>query len=167
MALSCEAQLLDVLGEPDAAIARLREAAGATEARRNAGAFLGWTRQGTPMATLLQRLGPPRKEQPTSWAEELAAAAVGRPDVVAVFSPTTASVRERASTGDQLVPPLLSPREREVLNGLGRGATYADIAATLYVSENTVKTHVSSLYGKLAASRRSEALAVARRLNLL
>ena len=167
VALSCEAQLLDVLGEPDAAIARLREAAGATEARRNAGAFLGWTRQGTPMATLLQRLGPPRKEQPTSWAEELAAAAVGRPDVVAVFSPTTASVRERASTGDELVPPLLSPREREVLNGLGRGATYADIAATLYVSENTVKTHVSSLYGKLGASRRSEALAVARRLNLL
>jgi DNA-binding CsgD family transcriptional regulator len=167
LALSCEAQLLDVLGEPDAAIARLTEAAGTTEVRRNAVPFLGWSRQGTPMATLLQRLGSPREERPTTWAAELAAAADGRPDVVAVFSPTTATVRERESTAVGLVSPLLSPREREVLNGLGRGATYADIAASLFVSENTVKTHVSSLYGKLAASRRSEALAVARRLNLL
>ena len=63
--------------------------------------------------------------------------------------------------------PTLSPREREVLNELARGATYADIAANLFVSENTIKTHVSSLYGKLSVSRRSEALAVARNLHLL
>ena len=63
--------------------------------------------------------------------------------------------------------PSLSAREREVLNELARGATYADIAAELFVSENTVKTHVSSLYGKLAVTRRSEALAVARNLHLL
>ncbi|HRK44447.1 MAG TPA: helix-turn-helix transcriptional regulator [Nocardioides sp.] len=62
---------------------------------------------------------------------------------------------------------MLSPREREVLAELARGSTYADIAAALFVSENTVKTHVSSLYGKLAASRRSEALATARSLHLL
>jgi DNA-binding NarL/FixJ family response regulator len=61
----------------------------------------------------------------------------------------------------------LSPREREVLNELARGSTYADIAAKLFVSENTIKTHVSSLYGKLAVGRRSEALAVARNLHLL
>ena len=42
-----------------------------------------------------------------------------------------------------------------------------DLAARLFVSENTVKTHVSSLYSKLGASRRSEALSVARRLQLL
>ena len=63
--------------------------------------------------------------------------------------------------------PTLSPREREVLNELARGSTYADIAANLFVSENTIKTHVSSLYGKLSVSRRSEALAVARNLHLL
>jgi DNA-binding NarL/FixJ family response regulator len=44
---------------------------------------------------------------------------------------------------------------------------YADIAAALYLSENTVKTHVSSLYGKLGVRRRSDALAVARSLDLL
>jgi DNA-binding CsgD family transcriptional regulator len=61
----------------------------------------------------------------------------------------------------------LSGRERDVLNELARGATYADIARSLFVTENTVKTHVSSLYAKLAAGRRSEALATARRLHLL
>ena len=66
-----------------------------------------------------------------------------------------------------MVVPVLTPRERDVLRELARGATYADIAAQLYVSGNTVKTHVSSLYSKLAATRRSEALATARNLNLL
>jgi DNA-binding CsgD family transcriptional regulator len=55
----------------------------------------------------------------------------------------------------------------EVLNELARGATYAGIASSPFVSENTVKTHVSSLCGKLAVSRRSEALAVARNLHLI
>jgi DNA-binding NarL/FixJ family response regulator len=63
--------------------------------------------------------------------------------------------------------PALSPREREVLAELARGSTYADIAANLFVSENTVKTHVSGLYSKLAVSKRSEALAVARSHGLL
>jgi DNA-binding NarL/FixJ family response regulator len=98
---------------------------------------------------------------------ELSAAASRQPDITSVFAPKTASPRERQDAVDPLVRPVLSPREREVLAELARGATYADIAATLFVSENTVKTHVSSLYGKLAVSRRSEALAVARNLRLL
>ena len=54
-----------------------------------------------------------------------------------------------------------------MLTELARGATYADIAAELYLSENTVKSHISSLYGKLGVARRSEALAVARNRHLL
>ena len=46
-------------------------------------------------------------------------------------------------------------------------STYADIAGNLYLSENTVKTHVSSVYAKLAVNRRSDALAVARTLHLI
>ena len=76
-------------------------------------------------------------------------------------------MRERTNGPDPMFLPELTPREREVLHELARGSTYADIAVNLFVSENTVKTHVSSLYGKLSASRRSEALAVARNLNLL
>ncbi|WP_244929913.1 LuxR C-terminal-related transcriptional regulator [Nocardioides sp. W7] len=163
LALMCEAQLLDALGDPDAAMDRLREAVTATEVRRNAVPFLGWSRQGTPVATLLHRVD----RTDGSWARQVAADGAGRPDIMSLFAPTTATARERSATPSTQVHQALSPREREVLGELARGSTYADIAANLVVSENTVKTHVSSLYGKLAVSRRSEALAVARSLHLL
>ncbi len=164
LALTCEAQLRDVLGDHEAAVDRLREAGLATEVRRNAVPFLGWTHQGTPMAPLLARLDDTVS---TQWLHDLTEAAAERADIATVFAPTTATPRERLTTLDSVVRPTLSPREREVLNELARGSTYADIAAKLFVSENTIKTHVSSLYGKLAVGRRSEALAVARNLHLL
>jgi DNA-binding CsgD family transcriptional regulator len=173
LALSCQAQLLDALGEHDRALDRLREAARLTEVRRNAVPFLGWCRQGTPMQTLLTRLlevtepAPGAPSAAHEWVKGLAAAAAGKADIASMFAPVTPTVQERSAGAALVVPPTLSPREREVLNGLARGARYADIAANLFVSENTVKTHVSSLYGKLAVARRSDALAVARRLHLL
>ncbi len=153
-----------MLGEGDRALELLREATTTTEVRRNAAPFLGWSRQGTPIQTLLGRL---LEQAPTEWVKELADASAGNQDIVTVLAAVTAAPRERARASEHLVRPTLSAREREVLNELARGATYADIAAALFVSENTVKTHVSSLYGKLAVSRRSEALAVARNINLL
>ncbi|MFD6444705.1 LuxR C-terminal-related transcriptional regulator [Promicromonospora sp. NPDC060204] len=164
LALACEAQLLDALGDPSGSQDRLAEAITVTEARRNAAPFLGWTRQGTPVATLLRRLV---ERLAGSWVQELAATAAERPDVTVLYASMTATPRELGEVSLALVPPALSPREREVLNELARGATYADIAAALFVSENTVKTHVSSLYTKLAASRRSEALKIARSFHLL
>jgi ATP/maltotriose-dependent transcriptional regulator MalT len=164
LALVCEAQILDALGEHDTALRRLQEATTATSVRRNAVPFLGWTRHGTPIANLLQRLS----ERSTSpWVNEIADAAAQQADVTAIYATSTATPRERQSVADTRVLPVLSPRERDVLHELARGSTYADIAITLFVSENTVKTHVSSLYSKLAANRRSEALAVARSLRLL
>jgi DNA-binding NarL/FixJ family response regulator len=103
----------------------------------------------------------------SAWARELAAAAAPLPDITTLFRSSTPTSEERRVAADVVVLPALSPREREVLSELARGATYADIAATLYVSENTVKTHVSSLYGKLGVSRRRDALAVARSLHLV
>ncbi|MBL0885130.1 LuxR C-terminal-related transcriptional regulator [Myceligenerans indicum] len=164
IALACEAQLLDALGEPGQAQARLSEAASVTETRRNATPFLGWTRQGTPIDLLLGRLA---QDRDSPWIRELVSAAARQPDIARRYSTLTATPRERRRAGAVPRPPSLSPREREVLDELARGATYADIADALFVSENTVKTHVSSLYGKLAASRRSEALAVARSFHLL
>ena len=164
LALVCQAQLLDTLGHPDDALRVLSEAATATEVRRNAVPFLGWCRQGTPVETLLVRLAA---VSTSKWVHDLVAACHGRPDITSAFAPMTATPRERDAAGPAVVQPMLSPREREVLAELARGSTYADIAAALFVSENTVKTHVSSLYGKLAASRRSEALATARNLHLL
>lgn len=164
LALACHAQLLDALGEPEAALELLAVAATETEVRRNAVPFLGWTRQGTPMRVLLPRLG---ETSSSRWVREINETLAEVPEVMSSYRASTPNPREREAASDSVVRPLLSPREREVLGELARGATYADIAASLFVSENTVKTHVSSLYGKLAVSRRSEALAVARSLHLL
>ncbi|MDI6816090.1 MAG: helix-turn-helix transcriptional regulator [Actinomycetota bacterium] len=52
----------------------------------------------------------------------------------------------------------LTPRESEVLALLHQGMTNAEIAATLYLSEKTVKNHLYSVYRKLGVSSRSEAM---------
>jgi LuxR family maltose regulon positive regulatory protein len=61
----------------------------------------------------------------------------------------------------------LSRQELRVLRLLVSGQTYAEMAETLIVSPNTIKTQVSSIYRKLGVSRRAEAIAAAARLPLL
>ncbi|HYM16002.1 MAG TPA: response regulator transcription factor [Dehalococcoidia bacterium] len=55
----------------------------------------------------------------------------------------------------------LTAREREVLALIAEGATNKEIAASLVVSENTARNHVSHILSKLGFSRRSEAAAYA------
>jgi DNA-binding NarL/FixJ family response regulator len=56
---------------------------------------------------------------------------------------------------------LLTERELDVLRLMARGATNHEIAATLYVAEATVKTHVGSIFGKLAVRDRPAAIVFA------
>jgi two-component system response regulator DesR len=63
--------------------------------------------------------------------------------------------------------PLLSEREREVLDLIARGSTNREIAETLYLSPHTVKEHTSVLYRKLRARNRAEAVRQAQRIGLL
>ena len=60
----------------------------------------------------------------------------------------------------------LSPREREVLALVAEGRTNKAIAAALYLSPNTVKTHVASLLTKLQADTRTQLAAMAARLEV-
>ncbi len=61
----------------------------------------------------------------------------------------------------------LTPREVEVLKVLETGATNREIAGLLFISERTVKNHVSNILGKLNLKNRAEAANYARRHGLL
>jgi len=61
----------------------------------------------------------------------------------------------------------ITPRELEILERIADGMSTKEIAAALFVSENTVKTHASRLFDKLDVSRRTQAVQVARQLGLL
>jgi len=164
LALVCQAQLLDAIDEREKALDRIGAAVAETETRRNAVPFLGWTRQGTPIRLVLEMLA---KGDGSTWARELATGSGLLPDITTRFRSSAPTSEVRRVAAGSVPVPTLSPREREVLGELARGATYADIGARLFVSENTVKTHVSSLYSKLGVSRRRDALAVGRSLHLV
>ena len=61
----------------------------------------------------------------------------------------------------------LSKRELEILNLLAQGHSNQEIAAKLFVSVSTVKTHVQNLFEKLEVKRRIQAVEKAKRLNLI
>lgn len=61
----------------------------------------------------------------------------------------------------------VSDREYEVLSLLATGLSNREIAERLFVSPNTVKTHLVHLYEKLKVSRRTQALAKAKSLQLI
>jgi DNA-binding NarL/FixJ family response regulator len=62
--------------------------------------------------------------------------------------------------------PSLTDRESEILALIAGGATNREIAGTLYLSPHTVKEHTSTLYRKLGARNRADAVQRAQRLGL-
>lgn len=74
--------------------------------------------------------------------------------------------RVKTITGSTSVP-TVSPREKEVLELLAKGASTNEIASVLTISENTVKTHIARILKKLDASNRTEAVARAIALGIL
>lgn len=61
----------------------------------------------------------------------------------------------------------ITPREHEILILIAAGLSTREIAEKLFVSENTVKTHSSRLFGKLNARRRTQAVQIAKEQGLI
>jgi DNA-binding CsgD family transcriptional regulator len=61
----------------------------------------------------------------------------------------------------------ITPRELEILEAIAAGLSTREIAARLFVSENTVKTHASRLFDKLNAKRRTQAVQIAKEAGLI
>ncbi len=91
-------------------------------------------------------------------------------DGEAVLSPTVTLQVFRALQSmepSKLPEAALTPRELEVVRMLALGADNCKIAEALFISENTVKTHVAHILEKLGVHSRSQVAAFARRLNLI
>lgn len=77
-----------------------------------------------------------------------------------ILSPEVTGRVLKAVSSTQGIPPdiALSKREMDVLKCLAKGMTSSQVAAELFISENTVKTHVRHILDKLEASNRAEAV---------
>jgi NarL family two-component system response regulator LiaR len=61
----------------------------------------------------------------------------------------------------------ITPRELQILGLIAEGLSNKEIAARVYVSENTVKTHSSRVFDKLGARRRTQAVQLGKELRLI
>jgi ATP/maltotriose-dependent transcriptional regulator MalT len=61
----------------------------------------------------------------------------------------------------------ITPRELEVLEQMAQGKSNQEIADTLFVSLNTVKTHLSNLFSKLGVKRRTQAIQKAKSMGII
>ena len=61
----------------------------------------------------------------------------------------------------------LSARELDVLDLLAKGLSYTDMGTELFVSRNTIKSHVQHVYTKLGVASRARAVELGRSLGLI
>jgi two-component system nitrate/nitrite response regulator NarL len=101
--------------------------------------------------------------------EELRRAILQVSEGMAVLSPQiTRQVMQAINSEMSRSPDFnLSSREMEVLGCLAQGQTTMQIADSLFISENTVKTHVRHILEKLEASNRAEAVSKAVQMGLI
>lgn len=65
---------------------------------------------------------------------------------------------KRTTSGECTSQSCLSSREAEVLSLIAAGHSNVSIATQLYLAEKTVKNHINSIYAKLGAASRSDAI---------
>jgi LuxR family transcriptional regulator, maltose regulon positive regulatory protein len=157
-----QALALAAAGDEDAAVGALADAL-------TLGCPQGYVRvfadEGPPMAALLARLVAaqrarqrPARGVPLDCLARVQQAFAGHDAAVG-------SGRGSAAPAGMIEP--LTARELEVLQFLAAGASNQHIAGELVVTLDTVKKHVSHIFGKLGAANRTEAVARARQLGVL
>jgi two-component system NarL family response regulator len=72
-----------------------------------------------------------------------------------------------AKLADRMSSPELTARELDVLRLIAAGMSNGQIAASLFISEGTVKTHVTSILGKFQASDRTHAVTIGLRRGII
>lgn len=77
------------------------------------------------------------------------------------------ATRQHIEPAQNVTTPALTPSETNILRHLASGATSEQIARELYVSVNTIKSHLRGVYRKLGVTSRREALVAARTIGLL
>jgi NarL family two-component system response regulator LiaR len=104
-----------------------------------------------------------KNAQPQEVARAVRAAHAGE----AVLDPVVAAQLVETLSGGKDPLETLTPREREVLELIGRGFANKRIALELQVSEKTVKTHVGHVIAKLGVTDRTQAAVLAVRAGLV
>ncbi len=144
--------------DPDRARSALARAITLAAPQRHLRVFVD---EGEPMATLLGEL-----VATPALAEELRSATEHVARLIRTLDRDARGVTGDARARRALVVPL-TERELEVVRQLASGKRNREIAAELYVSLDTVKKHVTHIFGKLGVGNRTAAVARARELDLL
>ncbi len=160
--LILQALALEARGERERALAALERALSLSEPESHVRVFLD---EGAPMAALLREAAVCGL-LPEATGRLLAEFGVGESKAVA-----DSQSPRRLSTEPKLRAPALveglTERELDVLRLLATELSTVEIADRLYISVHTIRSHTKSIYGKLEAHSRIEAVARARELGLL
>jgi LuxR family transcriptional regulator, maltose regulon positive regulatory protein len=155
--LALQALVLWARNEKEQAV---RTLAGALALAEPEGYIRTFVDEGAPMGDLLSAALEVRQRGHFDAADQISVSYLAR-------LMATVAQDATAPAADERLPEPLSERELEVLALIAAGESNQEIAATLFVSTSTVKTHINRLYRKLGVRSRTQAVAHARELSLL
>jgi LuxR family maltose regulon positive regulatory protein len=156
-----QALLRAAQGNEPKALSKLAEALALAEPGGLVRLFLD---QGPDMAHLLGRLV--KRNPALAYAGQILAA-FGSSDAGSRRNASDDIGRSRSSLPDDPLIEPLSNREIEVLKMLAKGASNNDIAASLFISPETVKRHLSTIYRKMDVKNRHQTVIAAKSLGIL
>jgi LuxR family transcriptional regulator, maltose regulon positive regulatory protein len=122
--------------------------------------------EGAPMIALLRRVLRANNREPQEVAGDVSPEYTGEL-LEALGAEVAMPARSRARGTEQLVSDPITERELEVLKLLDSNLSNREIAARLFVSLATIKSHTKHLYAKLGVSARHQAVARGKELGLL